>query len=122
MHNGYGAGDVAITIRELPEQPILPGATAVTFAGHSALYRRFAEPDPSFAWGSMPGPIEVWIVDIDGVVVEIAIKPDADTGISDASLADAHAIIDSMRYERTDRPTRGFRLLFTLTNGDWDSG
>jgi hypothetical protein len=119
MHDGYGPNNVAITIAELPENPVAAGSTAVTIAGHSGLYRRIVEPEPSFALDGKLG-VEEWIVEIDGVVV--AIRLYAKQGTSEADLADAHAIIDSMRYERTGQPTRGFRLIFTLTTEHWDSG
>lgn len=45
----------------------------------------------------------------------------ADPGASEASLAEAHAIIDSMRMEPWDNRL-GFRLVFTITTDDWDPG
>jgi hypothetical protein len=121
MHDASGPGNAAITIDELPEKPVAAGATVVTIAGHSGLYRRVVEPEPSFALDFKLG-FEEWIVEIDGVVV--AIRLYAKPGTSEADLADAHAIIDSMRYElrETGQPTQGFRLVFTLTTGYWDSG
>ena len=118
MHNGYGAGNVVITIQELPEEPAAAGATAVTIAGHSGLYRRVVEPEPSIITLEMPG-LEEWVVDIEGVWVTIRLY--AEPGASEANLADAHAIIDSLRYEPTTG-ARGFRLTFRLTNSEWDSG
>lgn len=50
----------------------------------------------------------------------IAIRLEARPGTSQADLADAHAIVDSMRAEPWDNGL-GFRLVFTLTNNAWDS-
>jgi hypothetical protein len=108
MHNGYGSGDVEIRI-DLGSASLVPGdgSTAVIIAGHDATYR-----------GTVGGR-ESWIVDIDGttIVIDLRAKP----GTSPADLADAHAIIDSMRTEPQDNHL-GFRLVFTLTTNDWDSG
>ena len=108
MHNGYGSGDVEIRIDVVPDAPVPgDGATAVTVAGHDGIYRK-----------SGVGR-EVWIVDIEGTT--IAINLTAQIGTSEADLAEAHAIIDSMHAESQDNDL-GFRLIFTLTTDDWDSG
>jgi len=108
MHNGYGSGDVEIRI-DIGSADLTfdNGSTAVTIAGHDAIYRRTV------------GGRETWIVPIDGttIVIELRAKP----GTSPADLADAHAIIGSMRTEPQDNHL-GFRLVFTLTTNDWDSG
>jgi hypothetical protein len=119
MHNGYGSGDVAITIKFAPESPVVAGATEVTVAGHRGWYRRAVGSEPSLAPFDMPR-FEEWIVEIDGYWVAIILY--AQPGTSDADLADAHAIIDSMRYEAGGEGAWGFKLLFTLTNAEWDSG
>jgi hypothetical protein len=119
MHNCYGSCDAAITIEVLADKPVADGWRAVTIAGHSGWYRRLVEPDPTVALFEMQG-YEEWVVDIDGVMVAISL--DTKTGASDASLADAHAIIDSMRSEPSSRSPQGFRLVFRLTNYAWDSG
>jgi hypothetical protein len=107
MHNGYGSGDVEIRLDVVPDGTISDdGATAVTLAGHDGIYRQ--------SIGR-----EEWIVDIQGTT--IAIRLTAQPGTSEADLADAHAIIGSMRYERQDNDL-GFRLVFTLTTDQWDSG
>jgi hypothetical protein len=108
MHNGYGSGDLEITIDVLPERaPPDVDATAVTVAGHDGIYRRVNARE------------EEWIVDIEGTT--IAINLTTRSGTSEAEQAEAHAIIDSMRTEATDNRL-GFRLVFTLTTNDWDSG
>lgn len=107
MHNGYGSGDVEIRIDVLSDGAIPDDGDAVTVAGHDGIYRR-----------SGAGR-EVWIVDIEGTT--IAINLTARIGTSEADLADAHAIIDSMRAEAQDNDL-GFRVIFTLTTDDWDSG
>jgi hypothetical protein len=115
MHNG----DVTITIDVDTEVPVLGDFVEATIAGRYGWYRRVAEPQPS-SWLDPYRLAEEWVFQTDGVWVAVRLwaKPNP----SDAGLADAHAIIDSLRYEHTGRPTRGFRLIFTLTNGDWDSG
>ena len=107
MHNGYGSGDVEIRIGGSPAGAITDDATAVTIAGHDGSYRR------------IEAGFEEWVADIEGTRIVIHLK--ARPGTSPADLADAHAIIDSMRTEPRDN-TLGFRLLFTLTTDDWDSG
>ena len=107
MHNGYGSGDVEIRVEQVPEGGITDGATATTVAGHDGIYRRI---DPRNEW---------WIVDIEGTT--IAIRLAAEPGTSQADLAEAYTIIGSMRTEPWDND-RGFRLVFTLTTDDWDSG
>ena len=119
MHNCYGPCDVAITISLVSEKPDLAGATPATVAGYSGWYRRVLEPEPSLDILDTP-VTEEWIVEINGatVVIRLAAKPD----VSDAGLADAHAVIDSLYAEPSTRNQPGFRLVFTITNRDWDSG
>lgn len=107
MHNGYGSGDVEIRLEILPEGSVPDDGDAITVAGHEGIYRR-----------SGAGR-EVWIVDIEGTTIAISLT--ARIGTSEADLAEAHAIIDSMRAEAHDNDL-GFRLIFTLTTDDWDSG
>ena len=118
MHNGYGSGDVDILVWETGDSrdffddvPVAPvtdeGATAVTVAGHDGIHRR------------VDASREEWIVDIEGTTIVIRLK--AEPGTSQADLAEAHAIIDSMRTEPVDNRF-GFRLVFTLSTDDWDSG
>jgi hypothetical protein len=119
MHNCYGSCDAAITIEVLADKPVADGWRDVTIAGHSGWYRRLVEPDPTVALFEMQG-YEEWVADIDGVMVGISL--DTKTGASDAALADAHAIIDSMRSGPSSLNPHGFRLVFRLTNYAWDSG
>jgi hypothetical protein len=51
----------------------------------------------------------------------IFIRPEARPGTSQADVADAHAIIDSMRTEPRDNAL-GFSLVFTLRSNEGDSG
>lgn len=112
MHNGYASGDapgdVNIVLRVASKTPApTEGQTAVTVAGHDGLYRRIGT------------RTEEWTVGIQGKT--LAIRLEAEPGASDADLAEADAIIDSMRTE--PRNTKlGFRLVFTLATDDWDSG
>ena len=125
MHNGYaseGAGDVVIRISATStDVPIVSnddGATVVTVAGHDALYRR-ADNGGERVPGTGLVQRETRIADIEGTTVVINL--DTRPGTSEAALSEAHAIIESMRTEPMNNPL-GFRLLFTLTTDDWDSG
>ena len=62
---------------------------------------------------------EEWVVEIEGRTIAIHLTARPDT--SSADLADALGIIESMRTEPQDNGL-GFRLVFTLTTSDWDSG
>ncbi len=107
MHNGYGSGNVEIRVEDLLYSAIPGGAMAVTVAGHDGIYRRIDDLH------------EEWIVDIEGRT--IAIRLAAEPGTSQADLDDAYSIIGSMRTEaQTGSPP--FRLVFTLSTDDWDSG
>ena len=107
MHNGYGSGDVEIFLEVVPEETIPVDATATGVAGHDAMYRR------------IDAEREEWIVDILGT--RIAIRLESRPGTSQADLADAYAIIGSMRTEPQANDL-GFRLVFALTTNEWDSG
>lgn len=108
MHNGYGSGDVEIRVKATtPSAMNKDDATPASVAGHDGIYRRIDSRQ------------EEWVVVIEGTPVIIRIV--AEPGTSKADLADAHAIIASMYTERTDSPF-GFRLVFRLTNHEWDSG
>jgi hypothetical protein len=108
MHNGYGSGEVAIHVQGASEAPVpKEGRTAVTFAGHDGLYRRIG------------ARTEEWIVPIQEVT--LAVRLEAKQGATQADMAEAHAIIESMRTEPRDT-NLGFRLVFTLATDDWDSG
>ena len=105
MHNGYGSGDVEIRFGVLPGG--LAAGEAVTIAGRDGTYRRDTDQQ------------EVWAVDIEGTTMAFYVS--ARPGTSETDLAEAHAIIDSIRAEPQDND-RGFRLVFTLETDDWDSG
>ena len=107
MHNGYASGHVNIYIRGTPERPNPNKGQTVTVAGHDALYRRTGT------------GTEEWIVGIQRATLAISLE--AEPGASDADLAEAHAIIQSMRTEPRDTKL-GFRLVFTLMTNAWDSG
>ena len=107
MHNGYASGHVNIYIRGTPERPDPNKGQTVTVAGHDALYRRTGT------------GTEEWIVGIQRATLAISLE--AEPGASDADLAEAHAIIQSMRTEPRDTKL-GFRLVFTLMTNAWDSG
>ena len=105
MHNGFGSGDVEITIGVRSAKP-------TEIAGHAGTYRRVG--DGREGWIR-----EEWLVEISGVTVAITLK--AKEGASGAVIAEAHAIVKSIRYEpRTN--ALGFRLVFTIKTKTWDSG
>ena len=106
MHNGYGSGDVEITIGIELERITPDGEMAVIVAGHEGIYRR------------IDAGREEWLVDIEGRT--IAIRLTARPGTSQADLDDAYSIIGSIRDESQDR--NGIRLVFILPTDDWDSG
>ena len=109
MHNGYGSGNVDMYITALAANPIPEDdATAATVAGHDAAYRRVGD------------RIEEWVVVIEAVTIGITLM--AEPGTSPADLAEAHAIVASMRAEPDAGNGHGFRLVFRLTTDDWDSG
>jgi hypothetical protein len=87
------------------------GPTAVTVAGYDATYQEL----PVGADGVRK---QVWIVDIDETRFTITIESPPST--SAANLAEAEAIVDSIRHEPTETGAR-FMLTFTLPAG-WDSG
>ena len=104
MHNGYGSGNLEIRVEVVSDGATPSGGTAVTVAGHNGMYRR------------IDAQQEEWIVDIAGktIIIRFTARP----GTSQAELAEAYAIIGSMHAEVHG----GFRLIFTLTTDDWDSG
>jgi hypothetical protein len=108
MHNGYGSGNVEIVLEAGGHGDISAAeGTRVTVAGHDGVYRR------------LDAEREQWLVEIEGTTLSIVLS--AEPGTSQADLAEAHAIIDSMRTEPRDNDI-GFRLVFRLTTEDWDSG
>jgi hypothetical protein len=107
MHNGYGSGDVEMTIETAVEAPeIGNGVTQLTVADSVGTYRR------------LDAATEQWFVPDDGLFVRIQLK--VRPGTSSADLAEAHAIVESMRTNHQD--ASHFKLYFTLTTDDWDSG
>ncbi len=86
------------------------GGTRVVVAGYEGVHQRIADGH------------ERWIVVIDGRTIAIDLKAKPRT--SRADLAEAHTIIDSIRTAPTDNVLNdlGYKLVFTLTNNDWDSG
>lgn len=84
--------------------------TPVTVAGCSGTYQKLS-------LGS-DGTTEVWIVEMGGKRVTILVQ--APRTATPAQLAEAYAIIKSIRYEPAPFGV-GFALIFTLPDG-WDSG
>lgn len=114
MHNGYGSGDVDIRITGGRAGNVSAAeGTAVTVAGHDGIYRLIDA-------GTEISPLrEQWLAEIEGTTISILLT--AKPGTSEADLAEAHAIIDSMYTEPRDTDL-GFRLVFRLATDDWDSG
>lgn len=111
MHNvSDGASGVVIEFWPIPI--VSQGEeTAVTVAGYEGIYRQI----PIDSTGVSR---EEWIVDIEGTTVSLVLT--ASPGTTEAELAEAHAVIASIRSEpQKDDP--GFMLTFTLSRG-WDSG
>lgn len=108
MHNGYGSTFVRIFVGVASSTSIpTEGRTATTVAGHDGLYAR------------IDARTEEWVVRVNATT--LAIRLEARPGATSADLAEAYAIISSMRSQ--PRHTKlGFRLVFTLTTDDWDSG
>jgi hypothetical protein len=126
MHNAYrpGTGDITIVIegetgRLIPHR----GRTAANVAGCEGTYRRFeggdAREDSPWKGFGEGGPVEQWMVDIQGTTVTLSLA--AKSGAPEDEVAEAHEIIDTIRAERQDTPL-GFRLLLTLKTNTWDSG
>jgi hypothetical protein len=87
------------------------GPTAAVVAGYDGTYQEL----PISADGIRT---ELWIVDIEGTRVTITVEAQPST--TAAELAEAHAIIGSIRSEPTEGGA-GFRLIF-MSPGGWDSG
>jgi len=111
-HNGYSddhAGSVIIVF-SASANAYESGPTAVTVAGYNGTYQEL----PISADGVRT---QLWIVDIEDTRVTITVEAQPDA--TAAQLAEAHAIIESIRREPMGA---GFGLSFTLSSDDWDSG
>ncbi len=104
------SGGVGLTISTSATSEHEPGATATAVAGHDGTYRL----GPTDADGVRT---EVWTADMEGTQLVITLV--AERVVTEAELAEAHAIVDSIHAEPWDNPV-GFRLIFTLPAG-WDS-
>jgi hypothetical protein len=111
MHNPTDTGlGVSITFSvSAGARESLP--TAVTVAGHDGTYQEL----PTSANGKRT---ELWIVDVKHTRIMITVE--ARPGTTAAELAEADAIIGSIRSEPWKNGA-GFRLTFRLPDG-WDSG
>jgi hypothetical protein len=111
MHNGYqtldeGQGvEMEFGYTSAPD----PAATTVLVAGYPGTYEELIHQNGSRT--------EYWTMEIEGRTLLITIRAEPNT--TAAQLAEAHAIIESIRYEPTE--TGSFRVTFTLPFG-WDSG
>ena len=112
MHNGYQhvgrSREVEIFFfnPRLDRAPV--GPTVASVAGYAGTYQEYV----------VAGRItHLWIVEIDGLQRTFAIE--AESRATPAQLAEAHAIIDSIRYEK--QSSTSFRFIFWLPAG-WDSG
>jgi hypothetical protein len=108
IHNGFATGNVTLNIDRVDSTPDAGDAwTPATVAGHDGLHRQFGARQ------------QEWRADIEGtsIRVRLSAKPRA----KQAELDEANGVLASMLTQ--DRPTKlGFRLVFTLTTDDWDSG
>lgn len=110
MHNPDGESiGVSITFQSSGARE--SGPTPVTVARYEGTY----EQRPLRGDGIRT---ELWRVDFEDTTVVITVEAQPSTTASE--LAEAHAIIESIRSEPTETPA-GFRLIFTLPDG-WDSG
>lgn len=111
MHNPNNEGvGVSITF-SASSNAYESGPTTVTVAGYNGTYQEL----PTGADGPRK---ELWIVDIG--TTRVAITVAAEPSTTEADLAEAYAIIESIRNEPKTHGA-GVRLTFTLPNG-WDSG
>jgi hypothetical protein len=116
MHNGYAAGRAAnsatITVERAkgpePSASQRPGGwTPVAIAGQEGLHRQV-------------NPFEeTWRFELAGTPMEISLTTEPKT--KKAAIDEARAIIASIYPEERDNQL-GWRLVFTLTTNDWDSG
>lgn len=87
------------------------GSSRVVVDGYDATYESIGVDANGVSRGQ-------WAIDVEGTTVYIVAE--IPPGTSEAQLAEAHAIVESIRVEpQEDDP--GFRLVFTLPDG-WDSG
>ncbi|HEY7848055.1 MAG TPA: hypothetical protein VIC83_07680 [Candidatus Limnocylindria bacterium] len=108
MHNGYGSGDVDIQIYVVPGGvDYNRGGTPVTIAGQEGIYRQINDHDES------------WTLDLEGTSVTVKIS--TEPGTSESDLAEARAIVDSIRTGPREN-SDGLRVIFMLRTDDWDSG
>lgn len=108
IHNGYATGHVALTVDRVHGPPDARDRwTPAIVAGHEGLHQQSG------------ARRQEWRVDIKGTTLLLRLS--AKRRARQAELDEANAIVASMLTQ--DRPTRlGFRLVFTLTTDDWDSG
>jgi hypothetical protein len=105
--DGTDVESVRISISRITEWSISDAsATPVTVAGHQGLYLH-----------SNP-QLEGWNVDFDGTLLSITLS--VGSGADEAVVDEAYSIIESLVYEQRDTPL-GFRLVFRLPSGRWDS-
>jgi hypothetical protein len=111
MHNGYqtlGEGQ-AVQMEFGYTSAADPDATAVIVAGYPGTYEELI-----YQSGTRT---EYWTMEIEGRTLLITIRAEPNT--TAGQLAEAHAIIESIRYEPTE--TGAFMVTFALPFG-WDSG
>ena len=100
--------------------PLAERETAPTaLAGHEGIYWQSVvsrcEPEPGMKCVDVR--TEVWEIAIEDTKVTILLFAEPD--VTDAELAEGHAIVDSIRIEPWDNEA-GFRMIFTIPDG-WDS-
>jgi hypothetical protein len=105
MHNP-DAESIGVSITFQSSAARGSGPTAVTVDGYEGTYEQLPVVDGIRT--------ELWKVDIEDSRVVITVQ--AQPSSTEAELAEAHAIIESIRIERSETPA-GFRLIFTLPDG-----
>ena len=111
MHNPNDEGLGVEIAFSASANPYGDGPTPITVAGyHGTHQERPVGVDGATA--------QIWIVDMEGT--QVTITAEVPLGTTAAELAEAQAIIESIRREAVNTAS-GFRLVFTLPDG-WDSG
>ena len=114
MHSGYASSNVQISVDVYPEGSQTARGTVSATDGVTAVVA-------ARGWTEGPMLAMRWTSTSSGWTTAVINECSRLSGTDRATLADAHAIIDSMRTEAIHNDLR-FRLVFALTTNDWDSG
>jgi hypothetical protein len=100
---------------QFPPEPVL-----AVLAGYEGIYWQFVDDNAAvLPEANMCGAerSEMWVVDIEHMKMVIYLAACSD--VTDAELAEGHAIVNSIRIEPWENEP-GFRMIFKIPNG-WDS-